>query len=191
MILDEHCGYGGGFGGGGLLIVIALIVLFAAFRGGIGGYGHDGGYAGAGAGYGGFTAAADMMTMNRYANYEDRDIASIQKQNAVDTGLIIKNQDTIAMNQERLFLQNQIQELRDGKLALEGKLFQQETLNAIGKSNCELNHRLDQIQCEMLKRPPVWGLSVAPASSPCGGTIPFAGFERGFDGFNGNARGCC
>ena len=90
-------------------------------------------------------------------------------------GGVIANQNRVALEAERMFTCAQIdgknEKLAELRLALaekEARILQQETLGAIGKSNCELNHRLDQIECNMAKRPPWWPIGGVPEVSLCG-----------------------
>lgn len=166
-------------------------------------------------------SCADKMTWSRFANFEDPAIAKVQTeiacttgqiktQNAVDTGAIIhaldqqtceiklgeaaimQNQTKLAMEAERMFMGNQIAELREQKLELKGKLLQQETVNTINAGNSMINHRLDGIECNMAKRPPFYAAGGNPYINPFNfqpAPIPVVdGFRR--DGFrDGNC--CC
>ena len=123
----------------------------------------------------------------------------IKTQNAVDTGAIIhaldsqtceiklgeaaiiQNQMQIAREQEVMVLTNQIAELREQKMELKGKLLQQETVNSINAGNCQLNHRLDRIECDMAKRPPFYTAGGFPHTQPFN-------FQQGFDG---RRNDCC
>lgn len=194
---------GAGWGGGGIfLIAILLIFLVMAGAWGSHGKGHGGGHEG---------ACADMVTLNRFGNFMDPQLAkietevacrtgAIQTQNAVDTGAIvhildnqtcqikegqaaiIANQQAIAREQEVMALNGKIADLRDCNLKLEGKLLQQETVNMINGGNCQLNHRLDRIECEMAKRPPFFSAGAYPTGIPYGAW---------FGGAGNNNNGCC
>lgn len=210
-------GLGGGYGGI-ILIAIILVLVFMGmgFRGGHGGF--DGGFGGHGR-RGCDDSCADKMTWSRFANFEDPAIAGIAKevacttgqiktQAAADTGAIIhaldqqtceikmgemaiiQNQQKLAMDAERLFMGNQINNLRDANLELKGKILQQETVNTIQSGNCMINHRLDQIECGMVKHPPFYAAGGSPYINPFNfqpAPIPFReGFRDGFR--DGN---CC
>lgn len=185
-------GLGGGYGGI-ILIAIILVLVFMGmgFRGGHGGYdsyGH-------GHGRGCNDSCADKMTWSRFANFEDPAIAGIAKevacttgqiktQAAADTGAIIhaldqqtceikmgemaivQNQQKLAMEAERMFMGNQINNLRDKNLELKGRLLQQETVNTIQAGNGMINHRLDQIECGMVKHPPFYAAGGSPYINP-------------------------
>lgn len=204
--------WGGGGSGGIMLIAILLIfvVMGGGLLGNRAHAGeHGGGHWGHG-GCGG-ESCADKMTWSRFANFEDPAIAKVQTeiacttgqiktQNAVDTGAIIHNLDMqtceiklgeaaiiqnqmrIAREQEVLALTNQINSLRDDKLELRGKLLQQETVNSINAGNCQLNHRLDRMECEMAKRPPFYTAGGFPHTQP---------FNFQGQGFDGRRNDCC
>lgn len=188
-------GIGGGYGGI-ILIAIILVLVFMGmgFRGGHGGHGDGYGH-GHGYGRGCEDSCADKMTWTRYANYEDPADARIEKeiacttgqiktQAAVDTGAIIhaldqqtceikigemaimQNQQKLAMEAERMFMGNQINNLRDRNLELKGKLLQQETVNTIQAGNGQISHRLDQIECGMVKHPPFYAAGGSPYINP-------------------------
>lgn len=89
-----------------------------------------------------------------------------------------------------------IADLRDKVIALENFALHEKTMNAIGAQgaatnahissiDCQLNHRLDRIECEVPKRPPTWAASVTPHTFPLG----FPGF--GFDRDRDRNCGCC
>jgi hypothetical protein len=125
-----------------------------------------------------------------------RQIEQVRFDGARETCEIIRNQDRLAAENERLVLQGRIDFERDrvGELRLalaekEARILHQETLNAIGRSDCQLNgridqlggvldHRLTRIEDKMLKKPPFFAAGGVPLVS---GVIP-TGF-RGFPPF--------
>jgi len=185
--------YGGHGGHGAGLYLIAILLIFFVVVAGIwgGNRHHDGG------GHGGHRDGdcAGMMTINRYGNFMDPQLAkieteiacrtgAIEKQNAVDTGAIvhildnqtcqikegiagvINNQNQLAHEQVVMALNQRIQSLQDDKLALGGKLLQQETVNVINAGNCAIGHRLDQIECRVPDRPPFYAAGGSPFINP-------------------------
>lgn len=195
-------GVGWGGGGGGGIFLIAILLIFLVMGGGFfGRHGGDGKH----------ESCADLMTINRYGNYMDPQLAkietevacrtgAIQTQNAVDTGAVVhildnqtcqikeglaavlNNQNILAREQEVMMLNNQIANLRDDKLELKAKLLQQETVNTIQGGNCQLNHRLDRMECEMAKRPPFYTAGGFPHTQP---------FNFNPAPFNSNCNSCC
>lgn len=204
-------GLGWGSGNGGI-ILIAILLIFVVMGGGLlGGRAHAGEHGGHWGRHGCEDSCADKMTWSRFANFEDPAIAKVQTeiacttgqiktQNAVDTGAIIHNLDMqtceiklgdaaiiqnqmqIAREQEVMALTSQINALRDDKLELRSKLLQQETVNSINAGNCQLNHRLDRMECEMAKRPPFYTAGGFPHTQP---------FNFQNQGFDGRRNDCC
>ena len=183
--------------GAGLLIVIVLVVLFAAFSRNWGGWGDGGGHRdgggyampypvyGGGPGWGryGVEGVADAMAIHRST---DAGYAHLSKEVCADTGKVIHDIDIQACAtrekigeegrraEERSYraeIDRKNDELAKERLAnaeLKGVILQKETVSAVQASNCELNHRLDRIECEMLKRPPVYPEAYLPAMQRCG-----------------------
>lgn len=219
---NTYVGAGGypGYGGGGGVFLVAILLIFVVLAVIWGGRGHDGPHHGGG--YGGFIpggfgcgfpgAGADLLTLTKYANYMDPQLAkletevacrtgSIEKQNAVDTGTIIhildnqtceikeglaaviNNQNQLAHQAEVMALNNKIADMRANENRLECRINQQETVGTIDRTNCQLNYRLDRIECEMAKRPPFFTAGAYPTGMPFGA---FFG-ERG----DRDDRGCC
>lgn len=100
-------------------------------------------------------------------------------------GEVMLNQNKCALDAERLFnvrtLDEKNDKLAEMRLALaekEAKILHQETVNAIARSNCELNQRLDHIsghvdhrltrmEDHMLKKPPFFAAGGVPFVHPC------------------------
>jgi len=145
-------GGGGWMGGGGVGIVLILLILFGLF-----GRGHLFGGGGEGHGYRG--------------EYKDRtwfpDIGNWELETHLDRQFCKTNELTIAQATKTndLITGNIIQELRDKNLekdmtinTMRSEMF---TANLVGG----INRRLDMIQCEMLKRPPVFGQAAIPCNA--------------------------
>lgn len=115
MIVDRSCGDSGYGGYGFMFIAIFLVVLFSLFRRG---YGDDCGHVGTAgcvaSGVGGLTAAADLMTFNRYSNYMDPELARIQREQEEQTCEVIKGQAAIQHD-----IDNQTCEIEKGLFAVQ------------------------------------------------------------------------
>lgn len=214
-------GYGGGGAGLFLFaIIVIFFVAIAGLWGGRGRHDGCDGFVGHRGRWGDEDSCADKLTWSRFANFEDPAIAQIQTeiacttgqiktQNALDTGAIIhaldqqtceiklgeaaiiQNQLKLAMEAQTLAMQNQIAELREQKLELKGKLLQQETVNTINAGNCQINNRLGQIECGMVKQPPFFAAGGSPFINPFNfqpAPIPVRDRDRDRDDFG---RCCC
>lgn len=91
-----------------------------------------------------------------------------------DTSRIVENQNRIALEAERLFNQRALDDLRDKNAELraqvserDSRILHGDTLNALGRSNCELNNRLTRIEDHMVKRPPFFAAGGMPLVSAC------------------------
>lgn len=175
MFSDKNEGFGG------LLVVIVLVVLFAAFsRGGLGAFGGERGLVG--------ESAADAIAINRQASFTDPDMARLMREQAVDTGVLrhdiddqtCKIKDELARNHTatvreiaeearraddrsyRAEIDRWRDETEKGRLReaeLGAKILHQETLRAIADSECRTDRRLDHIECRMLKAAPAFGIT--------------------------------
>lgn len=133
-------GPGAGFGGGGVLILLIIVVVALLFRGhGFGG-GHGEG------GHGGRTWFPDESNWQQSYQLEKQ----IQAEGAATRGLIEKNYiEAIRDDRDRY---------REDLLITKNQLF-------MDKKFGEIDHTLDRIQCEMLKRPPLWGQAYTPVAN--------------------------
>lgn len=210
-------GYGGGFGSGIWIFAILIVfVILAVMRDGHGrGFdGHPGGFAGFGCppvckpvedvAVAGIAKEVAILNGQAIANNEKQTgilVHAIDQQTCqmlLGEKDIMNQASQIAAEQAVSIRDMKIADLRDKVLGLEALALHEKTMNAIGAqtaatnahisaSNCELNHRLDRIECEVPKRPPTWAASVTPHTFPIGFPVgvPFGDFNRDRD------RGCC
>ena len=147
-------GYGYGDGGGGLvMVVLFLLILFAIFGGGFGRFGRDGEGHGHGCGCGTHGC--------RPAYYDE----SNYEQDKYTCGKFDKGYEVAHFEGEKtraLIEQNYVQDLRDKLsdknteiVALKGQIYSDAKFG-------EVFGKLGHIECEMLKRPPVWGCADTP-----------------------------
>lgn len=144
-ITGSHmAGYGSGFGGGGILILLIIVVVALLFRGhGFGG-GHGEG------GHGGRTWFPDESNWQQSYQLEKQ----IQHEGAATRSLIEKNYiEAIRDDRDRY---------REDLLIAKNQIFMEKQFGLV-------DHRLDRMECEMLKRPPVFGLANTVEMQPCGG----------------------
>ena len=158
-------GYGlSGLGGGGMMLALFLIVLFGIFGGnwGFGGRREERGE-GCGCGHRTHPWFPDESNYQEERNLDNKICSSTDK--------ILAAQGKT----DGLIVGNVIQELRDKNLekdfkiqALEGRIYSDAKFGAI-------DAKLGHIECEMLKRPPVWGCADTPVvkhldnkCNPCG-----------------------
>lgn len=148
-------------------VLFIVVILYLIFGGGLGGWGNNGG-------------------CNRVSNCE------VEKQEIIDsarTQFLIEQQGatTRAANQagiaevmaqnNRIYEQSLQERIFDLKLennSLKNNFFVKEQTDALAKQYsdccCELNRRLDGIECRMIKAPVFYGAGVfSPSTACCGG----------------------
>ena len=164
-------------------VIIFLAVLFIAFR-------RDGHRDG------GLESLLPLAMLGKQ-NYgaacnEDYKITELMRDQLKDTGKIIHdvdvqncktremlgdvmgNQNRLALDAERLYNQRYIDEMRERNAELRLRLSEshadklhQETINAIGRSRCEVDGRLCRIEDNMMRRPPFIPFGGTPAVQHC------------------------
>jgi hypothetical protein len=189
-------GYGGyGFGGGGIaMILLVVIVLWVLFRDGHGKDGHDG--FGFGGNFGGCGPCVRPSFLDESNCEEEKHITKdlwkvdgdVKDQGCKDREATHYEGETT----RALIQSNYIQDLRD-KLAeknsevltLKSEAFTRSEIAGVMGAIGKVNHDLERLDCQMLKRPPEWGHAVTPCA---GSIVSGCGPRRGrcdFDDFDG------
>ena len=172
---EENIANGGGlFGGAWAMIILVVVVLWLLFKDG-----HRDGR-GDGYGYGQPYVAANCCgtrpTFYDESNFEEErningKLCCIDKE-VIEQGC--KDREATHCEGEKtraLIEQNYIQDLRD-KLAeknseistLKSEAFTKAEIGGVMAAICKTDVKLEQLGCEMLKRPPVWGEAVTPVT---------------------------
>ncbi|MCL2053804.1 MAG: hypothetical protein FWG90_05095 [Oscillospiraceae bacterium] len=167
-------GMGYGYGGGGVVaIVLILLILFAIFGKGFG----AGAYDGHGHGYNcGCDVKARPMFFDESNFEEERNINNkichaedINRNEGEKTRALIVHESERAADRAWMKDQLCLQEKNAEIAMLKGQIY---TDNKFGKVYADLG----KIECEMLKKPPLWGCADTPVMkhvdngcNPCGG----------------------
>lgn len=213
LIGGGYGGYGGGFGGSWCIIIVFFVIAWLLFKDGHNDHGDHGYHGGYGfPGYGGGCGPCVQPTFKDESNFEeerninaklcciDKDIWETDRdvwKTACETQ---KEISCDGQKTRALIEQNYIQDLRD-KLAeknaqvmtLKQEMFTEkkfdQVLAAIGKTD----NMIEKLDCECLKRPPVWGEGITPDThhTDCDHRRDFNDFPRRgkCDGFGWD--GCC